>query len=329
MKAMSSDQPYVATFGEALVVLIQEQGGPLEDAVRFTRSMGGAEINVAIGLNDYGIHTSVITQLGNDGFGRYIRGSLAALGVDTSAIGVDEVHTTGMYVKEVGGDTGLPSDLGSGRSAMHYYRASSAGAHMSPRYLDVPAVAAVLERSNLIHTTGITPALSRSANEAQQSLFRQMNGRSLLSFDMNWRPRLWSGREQEGRKVIGEFFRDSDIAIAGVDETDSVFGMSDPDEIRRAFPHPRWLVLKNGAGVVSAFDGDERVDVAARIGVEVVEPIGAGDAFASGFLAGILETRSLGECVAQGHDTAVRALGSSADHIRPDRMARDKAEGLS
>lgn len=328
MTAMSADQPHVATFGEALLVLIQEQGGPLEDAVRFTRSLGGAEINVAIGLNDHGISTSVITQLGNDGFGRYIRHSLEALGVDTSAIGVDDVHTTGMYVKEVGGDTGLPSDLGLGRSAMHYYRAASAGAHISPSYLDDPAVSAVLERSCLIHTTGITPALSRSTSEAQKALFRRMTGRSLISFDMNWRPRLWAGREQEGRHLISEFFRESDIAIAGVDETASVFGMSDPDGIRSAFPQPRWLVLKNGAGVVSAFDGDDRVDVAAHAGIEVVEAIGAGDAFASGFLAGILERRSLGECVLQGHDSAVRALGSSADYIRPDRVVGNVTEGF-
>lgn len=328
MIPMPADSPYAATFGEALVVLVQEEHGPLEDAIRFTRSLGGAETNVAIGLASHGIPTAAITQVGDDGFGRYIQSALAALGVDISAIGVDAIHTTGLYVKEVGGDTGRTFDLGPGRSKMHYYRAASAGAHLAPSHLDHPAVAAVLDRARLIHTTGITPALSRSASDAQKALVTRMAGRSLIAFDVNWRPRLWTDREDTGRELLREFFQHSDIAIAGLDETDAVFGMTDPDRIRRAFPHPRWLVLKNGGGAVTAFDRDDRVDVPAHIGVTVVEAIGAGDAFASGFLAGILERRPLDECVRQGHDTAVRALSSSADYIRPDRFVTATTEGL-
>jgi 2-dehydro-3-deoxygluconokinase len=307
--------PTAATFGEALVVLVQDEPGPLELSPVFTRSLGGAEANVAIGLAGLGVTTSTITQVGDDGFGRFIRDELHRLGVDTSAIGLDPKRTTGLYIKEVGGDSGAPSDLGSGRSRMHYYRTASAGAHLSPRLLDEPAVTAVLSRAALVHTTGITPALSDSAAAAQRALVAAVRGRALVSFDLNWRPRLWLGREAAGRKQVGDFLRTCDIALAGLDEAEEVFGVTSADELRRAFPEPRRLIVKNNGGAVVAFDGVERIEVPVPAAVDVVESIGAGDAFASGLLAGILQRLPLAESVEQGHRTAARALASITDHV--------------
>ncbi|MDL9978518.1 sugar kinase [Microbacterium sp. ASV49] len=306
--------PTAATFGEALVVLVQDEPGPLEQSTRFRRSLGGAEANVAIGLASLGVQASAITRVGDDGFGRYIRDELDRLGVDVSAIPVDPKHATGLYVKEVGGGSGAPNDLGPGGSRMHYYRTASAGAHLAPELLDDPAVAAALDASALVHTTGITPALSDSAFEAQRALVEAVRGRALVSFDVNWRPRLWTGREDAGRRILSTFFRSSDIAMTGLDEAEEVFGLTSAEDVRRAFPEPRWLVVKNNGGAVVAFDGDQRVEVAPRK-VEVVESIGAGDAFASGLLAGILHGLPLAECVRHGHDTAACALASVTDHV--------------
>ncbi|MCE4026196.1 sugar kinase [Microbacterium sp. Au-Mic1] len=317
--------PSAVTFGEALVVLVQNEPGPLEHASGFTRSLGGAEANVAIGLASCGVPTSVITRVGDDGFGRYLRDELHRLGVDTSAIGVDPLHSTGVYFKEVGGGSAAVTDLGAGRSRMHYYRSGSAGAHLSPQLLDEPAVAAALAGAALVHTTGITPALSGSAADAQRALVSALRGRALVSFDLNWRARLWSGRETEGRAQMAGFLRSSDIALAGLDEAEQVFDVSSPEELRRAFPEPRMLVVKNDDGAVVAFDGEERIEVPVPARVEVVEAIGAGDAFASGLLAGILHGLPLTESVAQGHRTAARALTSVADHIAPDPAPRARA----
>lgn len=307
--------PAAATFGEALVVLVQGEPGPLEHATQFTRSLGGAEANVAIGLASLGVRTTAITRVGDDGFGRYVRAELARLGVDTSAVGVDPVRTTGLYVKEVGGTSGEPTDIGPAHSRMHYYRTASAGAHLSPEVLAEPAVAAAVASVDLIHTTGITPALSDAAAAAQRALVESVRGQALVSFDLNWRPRLWTGREDAGRRELTAFFRSADIALTGLDEAAEVFGLATPEEIRRAFPEPRILVVKNDGGTVVAFDGEERVEAPPHDIVDVVESIGAGDAFASGLLAGIIAQRSLVDCVAQGHRTAARALASVADHV--------------
>lgn len=306
------------TFGEALVVLVQKDPGPLEHASGFTRSLGGAETNVAIGLASLGVPTSALTRVGDDGFGRYIRDELRRLGVDTDAIDVDPVHSTGVYFKEVGGTSAAATDLGAGRSRMHYYRTGSAGAHLGPALLQKPAVAAALAGAALVHTTGITPALSDSAAAAQRELVTSLRGRALVSFDLNWRPRLWIGRESEGRDQLADFLRTSDIALAGLDEAEEVFGLSSPEDLRRLFPEPRMLVVKNDGGAVVAFDGDERIEVPVPARVAVVEAIGAGDAFASGLLAGILRGLSLADSVAQGHRTAARALTSVTDHIASD-----------
>lgn len=291
-------------FGEALAVLTQVEAGPLESAETFRRSLGGAEANVMIGLSAQGVRASLLSRVGDDGFGRYIAAHLGRLGVDASACEVDPVRPTGLYVKEVGLDG----------SRMHYYRAGSAASALAPEMFDAPAVAAVLSDAALVHTTGITPALSGSALLAQRELVRRVRGRAIVSFDLNWRPALWRGREQEGREVLAGFLRSSDIALLGLDEAEAVFGLASADAVRARFPEPARLVVKDGAGAVVGFDGDDRVEVAAQR-VAVVEAIGAGDAFASGLLAAVLQGAALADGIRAGHEAAARALRTTGDHI--------------
>ena len=312
-----SPAPSAATFGEALVVLVQDVPGPLEASPVFRRSLGGAEANVAIGLAALGVPAAVISQVGDDGFGRYIVDELRMLGVDASACAVDPARATGLYFKEVGGGTGRPTDLGPARSRMHYFRSGSAGAHLTPALLNAPAVAGVLAQASIVHTTGITPALSDSASAAQHALVARVRPQGLISFDLNWRPRLWRGREAAGRLQLAGLMRTCDIALAGLDEAGEVFGVSTADELRAMFPEPRRLVVKNDDGAVIAFDGLERVEVPVPERVPVIEAIGAGDAFAAGLLAGILQQLPLFASVEQGHRTAARALSSITDHIAP------------
>ncbi|GAA3767354.1 sugar kinase [Microbacterium kribbense] len=291
-------------FGEVLAVLAQEQPGALEDAEMFRRSLGGAEANVAIALAARGIDVAMLTRVGDDGFGRFATGLLSRLGVDVAPVQIDPARPTGLYVKEIDG----------GGSSMHYYRSGSAAAAIGPEYLDLPAVAGAVAGAGLVHTTGITPAISDTAAAAQRALVQAFAGRGLCSFDLNWRPALWRGREAAGSELLAGFMRSSDIAFAGQDEAAVVFGVHTADGLRRMFPEPRWLVVKNDGGAAAAFDGDERVDVAPGR-VDVVEAIGAGDAFAAGFLAGVMYGFSLRDCVVQGHDMAALALRTAGDHI--------------
>jgi len=314
----------VACFGEALTVLVQQRPGPLEHAETFARSLGGAETNVAIALAASGTRSAIVTRVGRDGFGRYITQALAGFGVDISAVDVDPDRPTGVYLKEVGGTSGLATDLGPNASRMHYYRAGSASSALTPAFLNIPAVASVIEHAPIVHTTGITAALSRSAAATQTALFERRRPGQLISFDLNWRPALWarepwsdgigSGRTNAARDSLGAFVAAADIALLGSDEARAVFGVGDPAELRRLFPQPRMLIVKDDAHAAVGFDGAQRIEVSPT-SVDVVEAIGAGDAFAAGLLAGLAAGADLADAMRTAHSTAARALASVHDHV--------------
>lgn len=294
--------------GEGLVSFVPATAAPLEDARTFHRSLAGAEWNTAIALASAGIRTAVVSRVGDDGFGRFLTAELRAHGVDDSAVEIDADAPTGLYVKELS-----PRPDGSIDGTMHYYRTGSAAAAMSPATLASPAASALLAEAALVHTSGITPALSGTAQAAQDALFDDRRDDRLLSFDVNWRPALWRGREDEGRALVAEYARRADVVLCTRPDAEAVFGTADPDRLRELFPEPRYLIATSPRGAV-AFDGAERTDSDA-LEVPVVESIGAGDAFAAGFLAGVLTGLSLSGSLARAHRIATRALASTRDHV--------------
>jgi len=300
--------PLAVCFGEGMVALVAASTGPLEQSRTFDRSLAGAEWNTAIALASAGIRTAVVSRVGADGFGRFLTAELRAHGVDDSAVEVDDDAPTGLYVKEL---SARPDGAIDG--TMHYYRAGSAAARLSPQTLSAAPASALLAEAALVHTSGITPALSPSALAAQDALFSAGRPDRLLSFDLNWRPALWRGREDEGRAVVTDFARRADIVFCTRPDAEAVFGTSDPQELRALFPQPRYLLVTDPAGAV-AFDGAEKAESDA-LDAPVVETIGAGDAFAAGFLAGVLTGLSLTGSLARGHRIATRALLSTRDHV--------------
>ena len=308
--------PRAVCLGEGLVVLVARQAGPLEDATDFDRSAGGAEVNVAGVLSALGVRAGSVSRVGNDGFGRYLVRSVADRGIDVSAVEVDPDRPTGIYIKERGGSTGLPTDLGAGNSRMHYYRRESAASAMGPAFLEA-GPARLLADADLVHLTGITTALSSSAAELTRDLVRRPRSGGLISFDLNFRPLLWGDRVGQAAEVLAEITRSVDVALMGADEAFAVWGLEGAEAIRAAFPGPRHLVIKNGGGRVTVCDGPDRVDIPA-LRVDIVEQIGAGDAFAGGYLAGLLRGLAVRERTRLGHLSAAAVLTSRADHHRLD-----------
>lgn len=305
---MSDSTPLAICFGEGMVALVAATAGPLEDCRTFHRSLAGAEWNTAIALSSAGIRTAVLSRVGDDGFGRFLTAELRAHGVDDTAVEIDDQAPTGLYVKEL-----VARADGAVDGTMHYYRAGSAAAAMSPETLAAPVASALLAEAALVHTSGITPAISASALAAQEALYSDHRPGRLVSFDLNWRPALWRGREAEGREIVSGFARRADIVFCTRPDAEAVFGTSDPQELRAQFPQPRYLAVTDASGAV-AFDGEERAESDA-LDAPVVETIGAGDAFAAGFLAGVLTGLSLTGSVARGHRIATRALLSTRDHV--------------
>ena len=299
----------IACVGEGLIALVPTSSGPLETRSTFERSLAGAEWNTALALVSAGMRAAVVSCVGDDAFGRFLLAQLDRHGVDASAVEIDDEAPTGLYIKELveGDEPGAPA-----HSAMHYYRSGSAGSRLSPATLRTPGAARVLAEAALVHTTGITPALSESARAAQDALFADRGGRR-ISFDLNWRPKLWRGREGEARSLLGGYLGAADVAQCSTHDAEVVFGTGDPDRLREMFPGPRHLVVTRDDGA-TAFDGSERADAPA-VPSDVVETVGAGDAFAAGFLAGVLSGLSLSRCLARANRLATRALGSTRDHV--------------
>ncbi|MFC5910938.1 sugar kinase [Streptacidiphilus monticola] len=312
--------PQAVCLGESMAVLLPEQPGPLDAVGGFRSAVGGAESNTACVLAGLGVPSAWISRVGADGFGRRLTGELAARGVDVSAVAVDPHRPTGLYVKETGGSA-HPHDLGAGRSRLHYYRAGSAASALSPELLADPAAARLIGAARLLHLSGITPALSDSCLALVRALLAlPRNGRT-VSFDLNWRPALWRDRDPA---LLRNLLDAADVVLLGADEAEAALGTGDPGELRALLPRPRSLVVKQDAHVATALDRDGTVTVQPALRVEVVEPTGAGDAFAGGYLAGLLHGLDQRGRLRLGHLAAACALTSPGDQGRaPDAASAE------
>ncbi len=297
------------TVGEGLAVMVARPG-PLEDSPVFERTVGGAEVNVATVLAQLGIGTAWISRVGDDGFGRYLIRHLAERGVNTSGVFTDPTRSTGLYVKERGGGSTRPGDLATGTSRMLYYRTGSAASALSPA--DLNANTALLEQCELVHLTGITTALSPTATELTDGLITGPRRGRLISFDLNYRAALWIRRAENAADILARQLRGSDVAFLGADEAAEVFGTGDPARLREMFPQPRHLVVKNSGHSVTGYLGTSRCEVPA-LRLTVTEAIGAGDAFAGGYLAALLQGRPHEQLLRYGHLCAAAALTGAGD----------------
>lgn len=299
----AADRPLVA-LGEAMIVLYPEHHQPLATAEEFRSDIGGAEFNVAMSLARMGLPTAWISRLGSDGFGERIESSAREYGLDVSAVERDAVRPTGLYVKESIASAGAVS------TRMHYYRRDSAASAIGPDLLRSDAVRDLLNRASRLHVTGITAALSPSTAEAAASLRAAVGADTRISVDLNFRPALWrSGDTSALDALIGQ----ADLLFAGTDESESYFGHADPERLFAAFSRLDAVVLKEDTHRASVYRRDGRVAHVPSLRVEVVEPVGAGDAFAAGFLAGLAEERTDEAALRIGHATAALALISHAD----------------
>ncbi|MFE1594764.1 sugar kinase [Nocardia sp. NPDC058705] len=321
----TNDQPRAVTVGEGLAVLIAG-AGPLEQSAQFDRGAGGAEANVAVVLAQLDVSAAWLSRVGDDGFGRYLTAELGAQGVDVSAVAVDPTRPTGLYVKERGAGSGAANDLGADASRMHYYRTGSAASALSPA--DLTERAALLDGADLVHFTGITPALSESATELTRALLARPR-QGLVSFDLNYRPAVWGSRIDEAADELDAHIRGADVVFLGADEAEEIFGTGDPTALRALFPEPAQLIVKNDKHSVTGFDGASSIEVPA-LTLEITERIGAGDAFAGGYLAALLHGADLRTRLRYGHLCAAAALTAAGDSAKlPPSQDLRRLAGLS
>ncbi|MGI5452804.1 sugar kinase [Streptomyces sp. CA-249302] len=294
-----ADGPVVCV-GETMAALAPTPPDSLETAAELRLSVAGAESNVAMYLADLGRPVSWLSALGDDALGRRVLTAVSAAGVDVGGVRTDPVRPTGLLVKDPGRE----------RTRVHYYRSGSAASALGPELLDDERV----RSAALLHLSGITPALSPTCRDLmERALSTPADERPYaIGFDVNHRPALWP--DGTAAKVLRDLAGRADLVFVGLDEAQGLWGEHlQPADVRRLLAGPRVLVVKDGGRAAHAFVGGSVCTVPA-LPVEVVEPVGAGDAFAAGFLAGLLRGESMPRALRLGHIAAASALWVTGDH---------------
>jgi 2-dehydro-3-deoxygluconokinase len=269
----------LVTLGELLGQIRAETEGPPRPGASATLSVCGAEATVAIGVRRLGLPAAYVGRRGDDAFGRMGLEVLRGQGVDVSGLVVDATAPTGLLLR-----TRRTADL----TLVEYLRAGSAGARLGPEDIDPDVVTA----ADLLHVTGITPALSSTAAAAVDHACDLARRAGVpISFDVNYRSRLWT--EPAAREVLLPLAAGADIVFGGRHELAMLLDAAPDTPVeqlltRLAAHGPRDVVVSLGAeGSAGLCDG-EFVAVAAHR-VTTVDVVGAGDAFVAGYLAALLD----------------------------------------
>ncbi|MET1085648.1 MAG: sugar kinase [Arthrobacter sp.] len=304
----------VLCVGETMAVVTPAKSQPLSEAEECLLGYGGAESNVAAHLAEFGYRTAWASRLGRDPFGERILAGLTARGVDVSLVTRDSTAPTGVYFKD--------PDMGHGARTL-YYRAGSAASSMTLE----DSGAWPLEQTGWIHTSGINAALSDSCSALTEHLLDRASTKGYkVSFDVNYRPALW-GVNDAGPRLL-ELARKATVVLVGLDEAETLWDCTTAEQVSALLPDPRHLVIKDSATEAVEFVREQnRAELIHRVPahrVQVVEPVGAGDAFAAGYLAGLLRGDKPEDRLALGHSFAAWTLGTRADY-RPGHGTRPRS----
>ena len=290
------------TIGRVGVDLYPEQiGVPLAKVRTFAKSLGGSPTNVAVAASRLGHRAAVVTKVGDDGFGEYVRDALAAFGVDTRFVGTDPALRTPIVFCEI-----FPPD----RFPLLFYREPKApDLNITADELDLDAIA----RVPILWTTGM--ALSdEPSRTATLAALAAATGRTI--HDLDHRHHAWRD-PSEARPQAAKALRHARVVVGNIDEVEMATGARDPDAAAERLLEmgPDLAIVKRGPGGTLARSKDERVEVPA-VEITVLNGLGAGDAFGGALVHGLLEgwdlTRTLTFANAAGAIVASRLACADA-----------------
>ncbi|MGW5133824.1 5-dehydro-2-deoxygluconokinase [Streptomyces sp. NPDC004135] len=295
----------VITMGRIGVDLYPLQTGvPLADVETFGKFLGGSAANVAVAAARLGRRTAVITRTGDDPFGTYLHQELKGFGVDDRWVTPVAAHPTPVTFCEIFPPDDFP---------LYFYRRPKApDLEIHTDELDFFAIRGA--RIFWITGTGLSEEPSRSATLAAL----KARGRAGITvFDLDWRPMFWRDPEQ-ARPYYREALRHATVAVGNLDECEIATGVREPQACADALlaAGAELAVVKQGPkGVLAVHRDGTRAEVP-PVPVDVVNGLGAGDAFGGslchGLLAGWDLERTMRHANAAGALVASRLACSSA-----------------
>lgn len=286
----------VVTLGEALLRLAVPSPGRFETARQLDVQIGGAEANVAAACARLGLRTAWISALPENAWGERVRRELFGHSVDCAFIVSLPGTRMGLYFLEYG--------LAPRAIEVLYDRHESAFAHLTPEMVDWQPV----RDARIVHISGVTAALGQNGRALVRRVIEEA---ALVSFDVNYRSALWPAHE--ARAFAESILPRLRYLFLGEREARIVFGHDGPPEaiieaLAARAPNAVIAVLQGQEGS-TVYDGSDLWRPSVRYAVNVVDPIGAGDAYVAGYLWASLRRRSPQEAVDTA--TTVAALKCS------------------
>jgi 5-dehydro-2-deoxygluconokinase len=310
-------------------------GGRLEDMASFSKAVGGCPTNIAIGTARLGLKSGLITRVGDEHMGRYIKEQCAREGVDVQGIHTDPNRLTSLVILGIRDDKTFP---------LIFYRDNCADSALDESDIDEAFIAS----SRAIVVSGTH--FARANNAAAQNLavrHAKKYGRR-VAFDIDYRPNLWGlaghgageARYIKSNEVtahLQKILPQCGLVVGTEEELMIAGGADDPYGALKAVRAltAATIVMKRGPMGCVVFPGAIPATIEDGVKgpgfpVEVYNVLGAGDAFMSGFLRGWLRDEPIETCCAfanAGGAFAVSRLLCSAEYLTWPEMQRFLAQG--
>ena len=281
--------PEVLVVGRSGVDVYPLQVGVgLEDVETFGKFLGGSAANVSVAAARLGRRAALVTGVGDDPFGRFVRRALRELGVDDAHVVVDPDHLTPVTFCEI-----LPPD----DFPLYFYRRPTApDLQLTAEGLDLDAV----RGADLLWLT-LTGFCEEPSRAAHHAALAARGRRSHTVLDLDHRPVFWTSREAAGEQAR-RALEGVTVAVGNQDECAVATGETDPDRAADALlaAGVELAVVKQGPRGVLGATREQRVTVPPTP-VEVVNGLGAGDAFGGSLIDGLLAGRPLEEVLTRAN----------------------------
>lgn len=281
------------TIGEPLIVFCSTQPDvSIRDATNFNKVVGGAELNVVIGVQRLGHSAQYISQIGADPQGDFIKSKINEMNIDTSFLTQTSKYLTGYQMKQL---------VTHGDPDVFNFRKDSAAAHIDLKEINKLDLKGV----KFAHLTGIFPALSNDDKTFSLELLKKLNQAKVqVSFDPNLRPQLWPNQKTMV-ETINSLAQYADIVLPGQSEGKILTGSDDPEKIADFYlanNQTKAVFVKVGArgAFIKSKDG-HRALVKGFKAKKIVDTVGAGDGFALGVITALLEGKDYEQAARRGN----------------------------
>jgi 5-dehydro-2-deoxygluconokinase len=260
----------------------------------FAKSLGGSPTNVAVAAARLGARAAVITKVGDDPFGPYVRSALRGFGVDDAFVGIHPALRTPIVFCEVFPPDDFP--------LLFYREPQAPDMTIAPSELDLTAI----RDARVFWTTG-TGLSAEPSRSATLAALETRGGAAVTIHDLDHRPMFWADDDDPGewaRRALAH----ATVAVGNREEVAVAVGAREPDDAAEALLDlgVELAVVKRGPDGTLARTREERVDVPA-VPVEVVCGLGAGDAFGGALVHGLLNDWPL--------ERTIRLANAAGSHV--------------